>query len=98
MVLYGIVANYGMVSMVILYRWSYGLYIISKIADTARNDFIRFTVNRTVPIIIWEKNRNIYRFRGKRYPGKFCYRLLTEILTEVPVGHSLTEFNQPFNR
>ena len=27
-------------------------------------------------------------------PGKFCNRLLTEI----PISHSLTEFNQPFNR
>ena len=27
-------------------------------------------------------------------PGKFCNRLLTEILTEVP----MSEFNQPFNR
>ena len=32
------------------------------------------------------------------FPGKFCNRLLTEILTEVPISHSLTEFNQPFNR
>ena len=31
-------------------------------------------------------------------PGKFCNRLLTEILTEVPISHSSTEFNQPFNR
>ena len=28
------------------------------------------------------------------YPGKFCNRLLTE----VPISHSLTEFNQHFNR
>ena len=31
-------------------------------------------------------------------PGKFCNRLLTEILTEVPISQSLTKFNQPFNR
>ena len=31
------------------------------------------------------------------HPGKFCYRLLTEILNEVPISHSLTEFNQHFN-
>ena len=31
-------------------------------------------------------------------PGKFCNRLLTEILTEVPISHSLTEFNQNINR
>ena len=31
-------------------------------------------------------------------PGKFCNWLLTEILTEVPISHSLTEFNQHFNR
>ena len=31
-------------------------------------------------------------------PGKFCNRLLTKILTEVPISHLLTEFNQPFNR
>ena len=31
-------------------------------------------------------------------PSKFCNRLLTEILTEVPISHSLTEFNQPSNR
>ena len=31
-------------------------------------------------------------------PGKFCNRLLTEILVEVPISRSLTEFNQPFNR
>ena len=34
----------------------------------------------------------------KGYPGKFCNRLLTDILTEVPISYSLTEFNQPFNR
>ena len=33
-----------------------------------------------------------------RFPGKFRNRLLTEILTEVPISHSLTEFNQPFNQ
>ena len=31
-------------------------------------------------------------------PGKFYNRLLTEILTEVPISHSLIEFNQLFNR
>ena len=31
-------------------------------------------------------------------PGKFCNRLLTEILIEVPISHSLTEFDQHFNR
>ena len=30
--------------------------------------------------------------------GKFCNRLLTEILTEVSISHSSTEFNQHFNR
>ena len=32
------------------------------------------------------------------FPGKFYNPLLIEILTEVPISHSLTEFNQPFNR
>ena len=35
---------------------------------------------------------------NKVIPGKFCNRLLTEILTEVPISHSLTEVNQRFNR
>ena len=38
-----------------------------------------------------------YSFLGS-LPGKFCNRLLTEILTEVRISHSLTEFNQHFNR
>ena len=31
-------------------------------------------------------------------PGKFGNRLLTEILTEVPISHSLTKFKKPFDR
>ena len=42
-----------------------------------------------------QHNPNFHRFRN---PGKFCNEILTEILTEVPISHSLTEFNQPFNR
>ena len=30
------------------------------------------------------------------FPGKFCNRPLTEILTEIQISHSLIEFNQPF--
>ena len=44
----------------------------------------------------------VYEFKyfnfNNHLPGKFCNRLLTEILTEVPISHSLTEFKQPFNR
>ena len=40
----------------------------------------------------------VYSWIFSMHPGKFCNRLLTEILTEVPISHSLTEFNQHFNR
>ena len=32
------------------------------------------------------------------FPGRFYNPLFIEILTEVPISHSLTEFNQPFNQ
>ena len=47
---------------------------------------------------IWKLTKKSNGTVGTVTPGKFCNRLLTEILTEVPISHSLTEFNQPFNR
>ena len=56
---------------------------------------LKFVIEPKCEVILLEF---IIEFKLISHPGKFCNRLLTEILTEVPISHSLTEFNQPFNR
>ena len=47
---------------------------------------------------VGENEDTRFVIQRKVRPGKFCNRLLTEILTEVAINHSLSEFNQLFNR
>ena len=74
--------------------WSFGknfLNHILKFLLIATGHFLRGSE-------ILERLFGAFNYFAKQSTGKFCNRLLTEILTEVPISHSLTEFNQHFNR